>query len=121
MRSLTAPHTPLLALGMASLVLGIIALVLGFLPVLGVPLSAFGLVFGLVGLVAALVAPGTSLRWSVAGLTVSILALGVNLAINKAPDSSLPERPAPLWQEVPDRPFVAPPARQSDGGDEDAG
>jgi hypothetical protein len=84
-----------------------------------VPLGAFGLVFGLLGFIAALIDPRTSLRWSVAGLAVCALALGVNLAINNAPESPVSGRNAPApWQPVPDRPFVAPPAPQPDGWQE---
>lgn len=105
-------NTPLPALGMTSLVLGVIALLLAPLPVLGIPLSLCGLVSGIIGFVAAFTVPGTYLRWAVGGLAACCLALGVNVAIAYAPGDFVPEaRPPTLWQPVPDRPAVPPPAR----------
>jgi hypothetical protein len=116
MRGLFSTHSPLLALGMTSLVLGVIALVLAFLPILGMPISAFGLLFGLLGFLAALVGRGTSLRWSLAGFFVCCLALLVNLALATAPEGYLPGRQVPRpWQPVPDRPYVPPPASRVNG------
>jgi hypothetical protein len=116
MRLLLPNDSPLPALGMASLVLGVIALLLSFLPVLGLPISACGLLCGLLGFAAALVSPGTSLRWSVGGLAVGVLALSVNLALAYAPTGYLPDPHVPkTWQPVPDRPSVPPPARHFDG------
>ena len=104
-------HFSLPALGMASLVLGVIALLLGFLPVLGIPLSACGIVLGAVGFVAALFVGGSNLRWGLAGLTVSCLALTVNLALAYAPGGYLPDQNVPKpWEAVPDRPYVPPPS-----------
>ncbi len=109
-------HVPLPALGMTALVLGVIALVLAFLPILGMPIGAFGILFGLLGILAGLLVRGTNLRWSVAGLVVSCLALGVNVAIDLAPEGYLPGRYVPKpWQPVPDRPYVPPPASRIDG------
>jgi hypothetical protein len=103
------------AFGMTSVVLGHIALLLFFLPILGVPVAAFGLLFGVVGLVLACCAPGTSLRWCLAGVAVCCLALAVNVAINYAPEGYLPgRRVPPPWQPVPDRPWVPPPASLSE-------
>lgn len=104
--------TPLPALGMASLVLGVIALLLAFLPILGIPLSVCGMVLGLAGIIASFKAPGSYLRWSVAGLAASCLAFGVNVAIDNGPGQEVPgpEVPRP-WQGVPDRPSAPPPAR----------
>jgi hypothetical protein len=97
---------------MTSLVLGTIALVLAFLPVLGIPISALALFFGLGGLGVAFFAGGASMRWSLAGLLVSSLALSVNLALARAPAGYLPAPGAPRpRQPIPDRPYVPPPSR----------
>lgn len=109
----TLPRTPLplIALGMLSLVLATIGLLLFFLPVLGIPVSAFAL---LVGILATILAPfgiGGRLRWALAGLAMSAISLGINLAIAYAPGGYLPDpHGLPQWQRVPDRPYVPPPA-----------
>jgi hypothetical protein len=96
---------------MASLVLGVIALLLAFLPILGIPLGASGMSFGIVGSLVALYSPSASLRWGLGGLAVCALAVAVNIAIAYAPAGYLPGRNAPkLWEPVPDRPYVPPPA-----------
>jgi|HubBroStandDraft_4_1064222.scaffolds.fasta_scaffold445191_1 hypothetical protein len=106
-------RTPLPALGMSSLVLGVIALLLAFLPILGIPLSLCGILLGVVGIFSSLAVAGTYLRWSLAGLATSCLALIVNLAITYAPTGYLPEQNVPrTWQPVPDRPYAPPPASQ---------
>jgi hypothetical protein len=116
MRSLLGTHSPLIGLGMTSLVLGTIALLVNFLPVLGIPLAALGLVFGVVGFILALLTPASRLRWSAAGVAMCCLALAVNIAIAYAPAGYLPGRNVPRpWQPEPDRPYVPPPARQIDG------
>ncbi len=107
---------PLPALGMTSLVLGVTALLLAFLPILGIPLGAFGLLFGVLGLIVAPLVSGSSLRWSLAGVAVCSLALAVNVAIAYAPTGYVPGPHIPrLWQPVPDRPYVPPPARPGGG------
>jgi hypothetical protein len=99
------------ALGMTSLVLGHIALILAALPILGVPLAGIGLFFGVAGLLLSPFWSATSLRWSLAGLAVCAIGLGVTMALYRAPSGYLPGGSAPkLWQSVPDRPFVPPPA-----------
>jgi hypothetical protein len=104
-------HSPLMGLGMTSLVLGVIALLLFFLPILGIPLAAFGMFFGIVGFFVGFFPPGTSLRWSVAGTAVCALALAINVAIAYAPGGYLSDRKAPKpWEEPPSRPYVPPPA-----------
>ena len=111
MRSLFGPHSPLPALGITSLVLGVVAMVLAFMPVLGVSIGAFGLLCGILGFLAALFARTTSLRWSLLGMAVCVLALGTNFAIYYAPVGYLSDGKAPkLWQPAPDRPYVSPPA-----------
>jgi hypothetical protein len=110
--NLPKPESPLLGLGMSSLVLGMIGLLLFFLPILGIPISVCGLFFGLVGLGAVFFPTGTSLRWSLAGVAASALALAINIAIVYAPAGYLPGRKVPqMWQTVPDRPYVPPPAQ----------
>jgi hypothetical protein len=97
---------------MTSLVLGTIALLLFFLPILGIPISAFGLFFGILSCVAAPFVSGARLRWSLAGVVISSLALAINLAIAYAPAAHLPFHDVPkTWQPAPDRPYVPPPAR----------
>jgi hypothetical protein len=104
-------YSPRLGLGMTSLVLGTVGLLLAFLPVLGVPISAFGLLFGILGLIGAMFFTGATLRWSVAGIFISSLALAVNIAITYAPRGYLPSREVPKsWQPVRDRPWVPPPS-----------
>jgi hypothetical protein len=116
MRHFLETYRPGVGLGMASAVLAVIAMLLAFLPVLGIPISLLGLGFGLVGFVAALFHGGAMMRWSLAGLAGCCLALAINLAIYYAPEGYLPGRKAPqLWQPVPDRPYVPPPALPLDG------
>jgi hypothetical protein len=119
MRKPPHTHSPLVGLGMASLVLGVIALLLFFLPILGIPISLCSLVFGIAGLVGGLIVGGASLRWSVGGLFFAVLALGINLALAYAPETyqvgGLPREP---WRPAPDRPYVPPPAPSRSVGDE---
>ncbi len=99
------------AFGMTSLVLGHVALIFFFLPILGIPIGVCGVAFGVVGMGLVLCTRGSSLRWSVAGVVVSLLALSVNLAIWYAPEGYLPGRNVPqMWNPAPDRPYVPPPA-----------
>ena len=105
-------HDPPLGLGLTAVVLGVVGLVLFFLPILSIPLGGVGLVFGFAGFVLALMGGRSSLRWSVAGIALSCLALAISLAIAQAPAGYLPSRAIPLdTQRVPDRPYVPPPAR----------
>jgi hypothetical protein len=97
---------------MSSLVLAVIALLVAFLPVLGIPIAACGLVLGIAGIVVTLCVRGAGLRWGLAGVAVSVVALAVNLALAAAPSNELPRRQIPKpWQPVPDRPYVPPPAQ----------
>jgi hypothetical protein len=116
MSPLPEAHAPPIALGMSSLVIGTIGLMMFFLPVLGIPLSSFGLLFGILGLLAAILqgkaGRGVFLRWTLAGIAVSCLALAVNVAITYAPAGYLPGRAVPQsWQSPPDRPYVPPPSQ----------
>jgi hypothetical protein len=114
MPSITPIRTPPTALGMASLVLGVIALLLFFLPILGIPLSLCGIILGVIGLLASFAVRGTYLRWTLAGLATSCLALAINVAIAYSPAGYLHDHNVPRpWQPVPDRPYVAPPAKQT--------
>src|SRR5579885_3443300 len=73
-------HVPPIAFGLVSILLGTTSLLLFFLPILGIPLAVLALLSGLVGLVLALFTRLGGLRWSLAGLAVSGVALGINLA-----------------------------------------
>jgi hypothetical protein len=98
-------------LGMSSIVLGFNALLLFFMPVLGIPIAVCGLAAGVAGLILALCCRHGSLRWSVGGLAMSLMALGVNIAIYYAPEGYRPPpNEPPRWQPVPARPYVPPPA-----------
>lgn len=113
MRSTTQPENATLGLGMTSLALGTIALLLVFLPILGIPISAFGLVFGVIALGATILRGGAMLRWSVAGIGLSAVALVLNVAIASGPSGYFTGWDAPWsWQTVPGRPFVSPPENQ---------
>jgi hypothetical protein len=97
---------------MSSLVLGFIGLIVAFLPVLGIPISACGLALGILGLIAAALSRGASLRWSLAGFGVCALSMLVNSALAWVPVNDLPGKGhLKQWPAVPDRPYVAPPAR----------
>lgn len=109
---MTIPHQtqPPLAFGVASFVLGMLGMMLFFLPILGAPISVIGLAAGIVGSVLAGAAARGSLRWSVAGVVVSLLALGTNVAIAYAPRGYPNPPTGPPNISVPDKPFTAPPA-----------
>lgn len=112
MRNLLETYRPLLGLGMVSLVLGTIALLLAFMPILGIPISLFGILFGLIGIIGGFARGGLTLRWGLGGTALSFLALGVNLALIYAPEGYLPTRAVPpMWQPVPGRPYIPPPAQ----------
>jgi hypothetical protein len=113
-KSVTTPHQfhrPPLAFGVASFVLGMVGFMLFFLPILGAPISAIGLVGGIVGCLTAGATVRGSLRWAVAGVVLSCLALGLNVAIAYAP-RGYPQPPTePAQHSVPDRAYVPPPAQ----------
>jgi hypothetical protein len=111
MLHLPEPLSPLVGMGMTSMVLGVIALLLFFMPILGIPISVIGLVFGLIGLIVFFTGGGPSVRWSLGGIFLCGLALLVNFALNYAPPGYVPGRETlPPWQPVYDRPYVPPPA-----------
>ncbi len=98
-------------LAMTSLVLGHISLILAFLPILGIPLAAAGVVFGVLGLLACLFSRMASARWSLAGLVVSTIALGMGIGLYLAPYGDWTPQPRPeRWQPIPHRVYVPPPA-----------
>ena len=112
MGTISPSSDPPLGIGLASVILGSVGTLLFFLPVLGIPLGAAGLAFGIAGLLLAMLGGWTSLRWSVAGMVVSGLALGIGIAIALAPAGVLPNpKGPPVEQSTPDQPYVPPPAR----------
>jgi ABC-type uncharacterized transport system permease subunit len=97
---------------MTALVLGHIALALFFMPILGGPLAAAGLLAGALGVVLALASRDANMRYSIAGVAVCVLALGVNLALQNAPSAgSTGQLGSELVQPAPGRPAPVPPAR----------
>src|SRR4051812_17566633 len=88
-----------LGVGLVAAVLGTIGLFLFFLPILGLPISAFGLGFGISGVAMTYRRGGVALRWSLAGMVLSALALGINVALSYSPAGYLPSRDVPRsWQ-----------------------
>ena len=76
---------PRLAFGVSSFVLGMIGFMLFFLPILGAPISVVGLFAGLAGCLVAGATSRGSLRWSVGGVVLCLMALGINVAVAYAP------------------------------------
>jgi len=112
MAALSSSSNPPVGMGLASVILGSVGALLFFLPILSIPLGAVGLTFGILGFLMAIAGRWTSLRWSIVGIVVSGLALGIGVAIALAPYGSLQlPAPPPVWHNVPDRPYVPPPAR----------
>ena len=72
---------PPVGLGLSSVILGAVGGLLFFLPVLSIPLGVVGLALGAIGFLAAIFCGCTSLRWSVVGIVVSGLALGIAVVI----------------------------------------
>jgi hypothetical protein len=80
--------------------------------VLGIPISACGLALGILGATVAAFAPGASLRWSLAGIATCALSMMVGPALAWVPVNDLPGKGhLKPWPAVPDRPYVAPPAK----------
>jgi hypothetical protein len=97
------------AVGLTSFVLGMIGMILFFLPILGAPISGLGAVAGIVG---CFLAGGTNrahLRWAVAGVVLSFLALSVNLGLAWSPSGYQSSPSGPPNEPVPDTPYVSPP------------
>src|SRR5437660_1716056 len=107
-RRLAHADSPLVGLGMTSTVVGLIALAVFLLPLLAIPISVFGLLFGIVGFAVGWFAGGPSLRWSLAGIVVSSVALTVSVAMNMAPTGDLPS-PAVGKPQPAERPYAPPP------------
>ncbi len=107
----TAPklEPPRLAFGLTSFVLGMIGFLLFFLPILGAPVSVVGLFAGLAGCLVAGATTRGSMRWSIGGVVLCLLALAINVAVAYAPRYSPPPT-GPPTVSVPDTPYVAPPA-----------
>jgi hypothetical protein len=98
-------------MGLASAIFAAVGLLLFFLPVLSIPLGGAGLAFGLGSLALALFGGRASLRWSVAGIAISTVALAVAVGIALAPTDYLPVHPLPLdTQSVPEPHYIPPPA-----------
>lgn len=98
-------------LGMTSLALGTVGMLLFFMPILGLPLAGFGLLLGIAGAAMAFFDRWTSLRWSVLGIALCLLAGAMNVAIAFAPAGYIERGAAPqMWRTPPDRPYVPPPA-----------
>lgn len=86
-----------------------IGFLLFFLPILGVPISVVGLFAGLAGCLVAGATSRGSMRWSVGGVVLCLLALGINVAVAYAPCFATPPT-GPPSMSVPDSPYVPPPA-----------
>ena len=110
MATITKNHATAYPLSVASFVLGAVGLLLFFMPVLGIPLGAIGLLFGVLGLLTAVFGGPSSLRWSMMGTLLCVLALGVNVATGYAPRVMVPPSNEPTTQQPPLIPFVPPPA-----------
>jgi hypothetical protein len=105
-------HDPRFAAGLAAVVLGAVGLLLSVVPILGIPLGAIGLAIGLVGLALSPWGGWTGLRWGIAGVAVSSLALALSVSVAAAPAIYEPRQAIPLdTRAVPDRPYIPPPAR----------
>jgi hypothetical protein len=100
---------PRLAFGVTSFVLGMIGFMLFFLPILGAPISVIGMAAGIAGCLLAGATSRGSMRWSVGGIVLCCLALGINVAVAFAPRFSAPPTGPPAVT-VPDRPYVSPPS-----------
>ena len=81
-----------------------------FLPVIGVPVAGCGLVICLAGVLLTCVRRGVGLRWGLAGLAVCVIALGINLALYRAPYADLGTDQPPRWNPLAARAVVPPPA-----------
>jgi hypothetical protein len=102
---------PPLALGATSLVLSMIATMLVFLPVLSIPIAGCAAITAVGGIATAGWRAREQFNWSLMGLALSLLILGVGVAINFAPRDEQPRPLVPeLWQEPAAAPFIAPPA-----------
>src|SRR5947209_11178635 len=105
------PLAPMLSFSMTSLVLGFLATMVFFMPILGIPIALAGIVCGIIGIGMALRSRDYSMRWGLGGLAMSLLALGMLLALYYAPEGYLMRvRMQRRWQPPADRPYVAPPA-----------
>ncbi len=110
MSNISSNSEPQPGMGLASVILGSVGTLLFFLPVLGLPLGAVGLAFGIIGLAMAFFG-SQSLRWCVAGVVVSAVAVGIGFVLNQSPQGFLTPQTAPREERVPSELYVPPPAR----------
>ena len=78
-KSLSTQDPPL-GIGLAAVIFASVGLALFFLPILSIPLAGVGLALGLLGLLLSLRAGRSELRWSIFGVALSALALGIGIA-----------------------------------------
>ncbi len=98
-----------IGLGLTAVVMGAIALGLFALPILSIPLAAVGLLFAAAGLVGTV--RGPSVLWPLVGALVAGSALGLAVAIAKAPSGYFSPPEPPAMATPIGLPYVAPPAR----------
>jgi hypothetical protein len=112
MATYSQSSNPPLGMGLAAVILGSVGVLLFLLPILGTPLGIVGLAFGVLGFLMAIRGGQAGLRWPVAGIVVSGLALGIGVVIALAPTGYLPKpTPHAVQKHVPYRSYVPPPAR----------
>lgn len=105
------PPFPREGVGIASFVLAMIGLLVFALPILGLPISAIAGLLAIAGAIVGFARDDVSgLRWSVAGLGLSLASVAINLAINFAPLDNGFQRNVPNPDRIEKRPYVAPPA-----------
>jgi hypothetical protein len=108
-------RNPRIGLGVASLTLATIGLMLFLLPILSVPITAAAFAVGVVGVVVSFWGGGASLRWSLAGVVLAMVAGAINLAIASGPAGYVQGYDVPpIWRPSPGPPYVSPPARPGD-------
>lgn len=104
------PERPPRGPAVASMVLAVIGLALFLLPILSLPVSGLAVLAGLVGLVMAVWSGTATLRWAIAGLLLSLVALMLNLSIAYAPEHPIESSGRPtFWRQDLDAPRVPPP------------
>jgi hypothetical protein len=105
-----APFPPV-AFGLTSVVLGAVGLMLFFLPVIAIPIGVSGAAIGLFGILFAFFGGTASLRLCVAGIVLSVCAIGITWAIRGAAGGYYwPRQTFPPLPAATQRPYVPPPA-----------